>query len=64
MRFDDSMLNLDESVWIEKDGRPIYECILERNISTIARTMRERGDPIGMFSAEVSVEIPQKKDSE
>ena len=64
MRFDDSMLNLDESVWFEKDGRPIYECILERNISTIARTMQERGDPIGMFSAEVSVEIPQKKDSE
>ncbi|HIG05140.1 MAG TPA: hypothetical protein EYQ08_05340 [Planctomycetes bacterium] len=64
MRFDDSMLNLDESVWIEKDGRPIYECIVERNISTIARTMRERGDPIGMFSAEVSVEFPQKKDSE
>jgi len=64
MRFDDSMLNLDESVWIEKDGRPIYECILERNIATISRTMRERGDPIGMFSAEVSVEIPQKKDSE
>ncbi|MEO2149582.1 MAG: transglutaminase domain-containing protein, partial [bacterium] len=58
MRFDDSMLNLDESVWIEKDGRPIYECIVERNISTIARTMRERGDPIGMFSAEVSVEFP------
>ena len=64
MRFDDSMLDLDESVWIEKDGLPIYECILERNISTIARTMQERGDPIGMFSAEVSVEIPQKKDSE
>jgi len=64
MRFDDSMLNLDESVWFEKDGRPIYECILERNISIIARTMQERGDPIGMFSAEVSVEIPQKKDSE
>ena len=64
MRFDDSMLDLDESVWIEKDGKPIHECILERNISTIARTMGERGDPIGMFSAEVSVEIPQKKDSE
>ncbi len=64
MRFDDSMLNLEESVSIEKDGRPIYECILERNIATISRTMRERGDPIGMFSAEVSVEIPQQKDSE
>ena len=63
-RFDDSMLALDDPVLFERDGRPFHECSIDRTIATIARTMKDRGDPIGMFSAEVSVEIPQKKDSE
>ncbi|HIN79755.1 MAG TPA: polyhydroxyalkanoate depolymerase [Planctomycetes bacterium] len=61
---DDSMLNLDEPVFFEKDGRPLYECSIDRTIATIARTMKDRGDPIGMFSAEVTVEIPEKENSE
>lgn len=63
-RFDDSMLALDDPVLFERDGRPFHECSIDRTIATIARTMAERGDPIGMFSAEVTLEIPPKKTSQ
>ena len=63
-RFDDSMLDLDEPVSFERAGHPLHECSIDRTIATIVRTMTERGDPIGMFSAEVTLEIPPKKTSQ
>lgn len=63
-RLDDSMLNLNNIVSVEKDGKPLYESVIPRTIATIARTMAQRGDPIGMFSAEVTVEIPVEENQE
>jgi len=49
---------------VEHGDRVLFEGSIDRTISTIARTMGERGDPIGIFHAEITVEFPSKETSQ
>jgi len=64
LRLDDSMIDLDELIIVEHGDRVLFEGSIDRTISTIARTMGERGDPIGIFHAEITVEFPSKETSQ
>ncbi|MEC9476998.1 MAG: transglutaminase domain-containing protein [Planctomycetota bacterium] len=59
IRLDDSMIDLDRSVQFEVNGDLVHSAIIPRTIATIAQTMSERGDPIGMFSAQQKIVIPE-----
>ena len=60
IRLDDLMLDLDQDVVVEHDGRELFRGTVPRTMSSLRRTLGERGDPRGMFPAEVVVEIPVK----
>jgi len=61
VRLDDSMmdLNLPVSVSINKKQYLTFKAV--RNIRTLAKTMSERGDPVGMFSSEISIPLAQNR---
>jgi hypothetical protein len=42
------------------DGATAFEGVVPRTLGTAARTLAERGDPHGIFLAEVRVKIPAK----
>ena len=54
-RLDDSMLDLDEPIMIRRDYRYFYIGKVPRKRSVLEETLAERGDPKGMFSAEITV---------
>jgi hypothetical protein len=54
---DDSMLDLDAPVEVTFAGRTIFEGKVERSIAAIARTLGERRDPAGVFTAEITVDL-------
>jgi len=54
---DDSMLDLEAPVEVTFAGRTIFEGKVERSIATIARTLGERRDPAGVFTAEITVDL-------
>lgn len=64
IRLDDSMLDLDKSVHFEVNGELVHSGKIPRTISTIAETMSERGDPIGMFSAQKQIMISEFEEIE
>ncbi len=64
LRLDDSMIDLDAPIIVEHGDRVLFEGSIDRTISTIARTMGERGDPVGIFHAEITVEFPSKETSQ
>jgi hypothetical protein len=56
VRLNDAMLDLDQPVEIEHDGK--HETVTaERTVRTIAKTLAERGDAVLTFSAETDVPI-------
>ncbi len=55
VRLDDSMCNLDEPISITRGDSVVFTGRAPRTISTIARTMLDRGDPKASFSAEIAV---------
>jgi len=61
IRLDDRMLDLDEEVTVVAEGRDgeaareLFRGRVPRTIATIAKTLLERSDPKGMFTAEVTV---------
>ena len=57
MRLDDRMLNLDQPVTVERDGKTLYSGKPERTIGTMVQTLADRGDPKLMFDAEVEVDL-------
>ena len=61
VRLDDSMCRLDDRVVIRTGealgSRVLFEGVPTRSIATIARTLAERGDPTGVFSAEIAVRV-------
>ena len=58
IRLDDRMVNLDEPIRVlDEDGRVLFEGLVARRASVIEATMAERGDPDGVFSAEVGVDL-------
>jgi hypothetical protein len=62
IRLDDLMLDLDQDVIVEHGGRELFRGHVPRTLSTLRTTLGERGDPRGIFSAEVVVTIPQESD--
>ena len=56
-RLDDSMLDLDQPVKIRRDGAYFHIGVIPRKSSVLAKTLAERGDPKGMFSAELTVDF-------
>ena len=55
IRLDDSMCDLDQPITIKRGNEIVCKKIIPRTITTIAKTLQERGDPTATFSAEVSV---------
>ena len=58
IRLDDSMLDLDKAVKVVMAGRVLFEGIVPRMKDVIVKTLEERGDPTGIFTAEIKVQIP------
>jgi hypothetical protein len=42
-------------------GKTLFEGVVPRTASTLARTLSERGDPRAVFSASVDVAIPKSE---
>ena len=55
VRLNDAMLNLDEPVTVRAGEKQLFAGRVPRTISTLARTLAERGDPELIFSAEILV---------
>jgi hypothetical protein len=58
IRLDDSMCDLDQSILVRHGELVLFEGVVERRAETLAKTLTERGDPRGMFSAEIRVVMP------
>jgi hypothetical protein len=58
VRLDDRMLDLDKPVSIVGAGRTLWRGVAPRTVGVLARTLAERGDPAGVFAAEVEVRVP------
>jgi len=56
----DNMLDLDSDVTIVFGETTLYQGRIVRNRTVIERTLNERGDPTGIFCAEIIAKIPQK----
>jgi poly(3-hydroxybutyrate) depolymerase len=56
VRLDDAMLDLDKEVVVMRGGAQAFKGTPQRTVATIANTLAERGDPKGVFTAEVVLE--------
>ena len=59
VRLNDQMVDLDKSVKITKGSQTLFEGRASRTIGTLAQSLGERGDPASVFSAQVSVKLPE-----
>ncbi len=57
IRLDDTMLDLDQPVRVVMGSATLFDGIALRKIATMEKTLLERGDPTGIFSAEISVRL-------
>ena len=57
VRLDDEMLDLDQPVQIVVGDQLRHNARLPRTIATMQKTLAERGDPRGIYSAEVEVKL-------
>jgi len=57
IRLDDSMVDLSKAVTVRHGDSILFDGIAPRSIATIARTMLERSDPEGLFTAEITVRL-------
>jgi len=58
IRLDDQMLDLDKPIKIAINDKRAFEGLANRTIGVLAKTLNERGDPQGIFAAEVNIELP------
>ncbi|MBL9140989.1 MAG: alpha/beta hydrolase [Phycisphaerae bacterium] len=56
IRLDDRMLDLDQDVRVVQGDRELFKGRVARSRDVMARTLAERGDPQGIFAAEVVVQ--------
>jgi hypothetical protein len=56
-RLDDSMLDLDQPVEVTRDQSCYFIGKVPRKRSVLAKTLAERGDPKGMFTAELTIDF-------
>ena len=65
IRADDQMFDLDQPIVVRRGDEVVFEGKVSRTIQTLARTLEERGDPIGVFSAEIVIgAVPSKPDKD
>lgn len=57
IRLNDQMLNLDQPVTVEYQGKQLFFGKVKRTTTTIAQTLAERGDPKAVYCAEIVVDI-------
>ena len=57
IRLDDSMLDLNQSVTVIQGDKTLFEGKLPRTQAVLEKTLSERGDPRGMWPAELSVSL-------
>jgi len=57
VRLDDSMVDLDKPVTVRVAGKTVFEGIAPRSAEVIRQTLAERGDPSGIFTAEIGVDL-------
>ncbi len=55
---DDIMVDLDDDVIVTWGGKEVFRGKATRNIAEMSRTLDERGDPHGVYSAEITVHAP------
>ena len=55
IRLDDELFDLDRPIRVVRGDEVLSEGPAPRTIGTLHRTLSERGDPRGMFSAELRV---------
>lgn len=58
IRLDESMVDLDEPIIILRNGEEVFRGRAERSLAAIEATLAERGDPSGIYIAEI--EVPTK----
>ena len=58
IRLDDRLIDCDRPVTIRFGDRVLYDAPVTRSISTLARTLADRGDPELLFPCEIAVAIP------
>lgn len=57
VRLDDSMVDFDKPIVVKQGDQTLFAGIVERTIATLAKTLAERGDPTGIYAAEIHVKV-------
>jgi poly(3-hydroxybutyrate) depolymerase len=57
LRLSDAMMDLDQPVHVELDGRALHDGPVTRTIAVLSKTLEERGDPAMVFAAELEVAL-------
>jgi poly(3-hydroxybutyrate) depolymerase len=60
LRLDDSMVDLDRDIRVFRDGKVLFQGRVPRTAASIRQTLAERGDPSGIFTAEVAISLRQE----
>lgn len=60
IRLNDELADLDQPIKVTSGEKVLFSGNVPRTIATIAKTLKERGDPAGTFAAEVTVELPRE----
>ena len=58
IRLDDSMVDFNQDVVINYQQQELFRGRVQPSVEVLRKTLRERGDPRGMWSAEVHVALP------
>lgn len=58
VRLNDDLLDLDQPVSVTRGDKVLFQGPVSRTIGVLAKTLAERGDPKGVFSGEVSIDLP------
>ena len=56
IRLDDSMIDLDQEVIVHRGEAEVFRGKVPRTLEVIQQTLEERGDPKGIYSAEIFIE--------
>ncbi len=59
IRLNDEMTDLDRAIKILVHDQVVYHDVPKRTIAVIAKTLAERGDPTGIYDAEIKIQIPE-----
>lgn len=58
LRLGDEFVDLEREITVTMNGKELAKQRAPRTIATLAKTLLERGDPRGLYSAEIAITIP------